>query len=158
MCIRDSYKTAAHRFFSEYLFRQFPAHHNSAMPWGRNGINAGAERFTFLDIAPWGIGRGPVSYTHLKRRWGSYPSAAVKCSGSRCRSESCSSNFCGRWKWNRSSSRFSLYALSLIHIFIVRKLHLFFPSKPQISAGKDLPIIIKANHCTGILRGHCYRF
>ena len=25
-------------------------------------------------------------------------------------SESCSSNFCGRWKWNRSSSRFSLYA------------------------------------------------
>ena len=51
-------KAAAHRFFSEYLFRQFPAHHNSAMPWGGNGINAGAERFTFLDIAPRGIERG----------------------------------------------------------------------------------------------------
>ena len=56
--ITARYKTAAHRFFSEYLFRQLPPHHNAAMPWGRNGINAGAERFALLDFAPWGIGRG----------------------------------------------------------------------------------------------------
>lgn len=49
--ITARYKTAAHRFFSEYLFRQLPPHHNAAMPWGRNGINAGAERFALLDFA-----------------------------------------------------------------------------------------------------------
>src|SRR5699024_7821709 len=51
-------KTAVPRFFSEYLFSKFLSHHNSSMPWGRNGINAGAERFALLYFAPWRIGRG----------------------------------------------------------------------------------------------------
>ena len=45
------------------------------MPWGRNGINAGAERFALLYVPPWGIRRSlhwraeAAKEEQLKQQW-----------------------------------------------------------------------------------------